>query len=160
MTGDFKRNLKTHPTWHLSTVGVVVMKLKDDDCGYDWHPNNHHGAGKVLTWVQGVGGGRITHLRVLTISTLCTMSVPPKNTKTHLTDTQRKKPTYQGNRVWSCRHNLCNHEHEDSQREQNRDAWRQTQDTGEKQVAEEKRMSTLSGTVCLVGCNWHLATLI
>lgn len=56
-------HLKTHPTWHLSTVGVVVMKLKDDDCGYDWHPNDHHGAGKVLTWVQGVGGWEIHSLK-------------------------------------------------------------------------------------------------
>lgn len=24
----------TYPAWHVSTVGVMVMELEDDDCGY------------------------------------------------------------------------------------------------------------------------------
>lgn len=39
---------KTHQARHLSAVWAVMMKLKDDDCGHNWHADNHHGAGKVL----------------------------------------------------------------------------------------------------------------
>lgn len=83
--------------------------------------------------------------RLLTICMLWTMSVSLKTTKT---DTRiyihGKKLTYQGYRVWSGGHNLCNHQHEDSQRKQNRDAWRQTQDTMEQRVGcKEKEEKSL-----------------
>lgn len=83
-----------------------------------------------------------------------------------------KKPlTYQWYRIWSGGHNLCNHQHEDSQRKQNCDAWRPTQDTGESWVAKKEKkkekalkrrkyMSKLSRTVYLVCCTWLLAIII
>lgn len=40
----------THPTRHVSVIQTVVMELEDNDCGHHWHANDHHGAGKVLTW--------------------------------------------------------------------------------------------------------------
>lgn len=67
-----------HPTRHLSAVGAVVMELEDDDCGYYWHPNNHHCAGKVLTCNRI----RFTHKGVNNVYDL-NMFVPPKTNKTH-----------------------------------------------------------------------------
>lgn len=132
----------SYQSWHLSVVGVVMVKLKDDDCGNDWHPHNHHCAGKVLTWDEQWPG---KWTRVAFPSNRCRAIF--------LYSSERvKEPTYQGNGVWSGRHNLRNHQHEDSQREQNRDACRQAKGAREEERlwrrGEEKTRADLAQWPC------------
>lgn len=54
--------------------------------------------------------------------------------------------TNQGDRIRSGGHNLCNHQHEDSERKQNCDAWKQTQDTRrEKSSQGQKKKGNAPG---------------
>lgn len=44
------RRRVTDPLWHVSSVGVVVMILQNQDGSDDRQTHNHHGGCKVLRW--------------------------------------------------------------------------------------------------------------
>lgn len=91
------------------------------------------------TDLRQTGGEHISPIRVLTDCMTWTnvKRNPSRQKKDIHMCKEREKQTYEGNRIWSSGHDLCNHQHEDSQREQNRDAWRQTQDTREQWVQRQ-----------------------
>lgn len=39
----------THPLWHVSPIGVVVMILQNQNCSDDGQTHDHHGGRKVLS---------------------------------------------------------------------------------------------------------------